>query len=264
MSATKQHNQKRQRTGKGRGQLAPIAHKVQRANYKYHGVSPEHDQNLLMTNVFTFGNATSTQTFRTAVNSYVPISGENCPGEYVNWARMYDFYRVSRFRLSMTISNNEAFPVAAVLFTSNEDPGSTFALNDASDMPFARKVLLAAKGSGKDTRKMTISQSVGTLVGSIAPESADSYRAIINTSPADVVWGCLTLETATGAAMVTGVSIMYELEQTFRFYNADLVTQDTPPSLIPLGPAHATLTDQQKLDYIQAYRVAERNQRKKS
>ncbi len=254
---TKYRPRKRNNTGNMR-----ITGPKPRAQYRYHTMAPEHDQWLSFTDVRTFGNGTSSQTLRFATNSYAPGgSGGQVAADYILWAAFYDFYRVAAVKIEIEASNNEAFPVNVALCTSNEDVGSTYPFTSAIAMPFARHKLLGAKGSGKDTARMVISQSIGTLVGSIAPESADSYRAIINADPADTTWAAITVESATGGTMVTGVSITCRITQKFRFYNADLVEQTSPPVPIEYIFATAKMTAQQTLDYIQARRDERRKQK---
>ncbi len=205
--------------------------------YALRSMPPEMDVQLLYTDVRTFGSGTASQTLRTVPNSYVIFGSGDTSAEFVRYASLYDFYRVVRFRVDLELSNNEAFPVACSLFAANEDPGSTYSFPNSAGMPFSKTCLLAAKGGGADTKRLSLNLRVATLAGSNAPEVADSYRAVINTAPVDVVWANLTVASATGASMTTGVSLSWKTTQFIRFYNADLVSQDTPPTIVDVYDA---------------------------
>jgi len=184
-------------------------------------VGPEEDKKFAMTFLFTLNGATTTIVRRYNPNvPYQPeVSGatNTVPG-YSEYAALFGFYRVIKYRYKATMSNLEAFPVAVYALNSNNDPTTTAALV-VSNNALCQNGFLAAKGGGKDTLIFTKEVEVAHLLGSGAVEDADSYRSLINAAPADITWLGFGAQSGTGANITLGVVVMLELTMYVRLYD---------------------------------------------
>ncbi len=246
--AQRNRKNKRPATSRRNANLMPLTRPVRERTWTRRGMPHEMDVQLQYTSLSSVGTGVQTAFDRYNPNSYIPqYSGTQAAAEFTNYATLYDFYRVIKFRVEIDLVNLDTTPVTVVFLCHNEDfSGSS--LGDLSGNPYAvTKMLGSANGSAaKVTWRKTM--NVATLVGSTAPETADSYRAIINANPADVVWAGYGL--FAGANMTNGTNATVRITQWIRFYNADLTSQTTAPS---------HLTSKQQLDLIQARRQSSRN-----
>ncbi len=191
-------------------------------------------------------------------NSYIPQnSGTDAAAGFVQWAALYDMYRVTKFHVRFTAINQDTTSVVVVSNVHNEtQTGET--LGSLSGNPRSLTDTLGSTASGSNRCIHTHTANMRDLVGSPAPDTDDTYRAIINANPADVVWAiCRVYGVGT---MTNGVSITAEVTQFIRFYTADLVAQTTAP-LASLGlgqPSGTQFSTQRALDLIHANRVKKR------
>ncbi len=227
------------RTGK---QLIPRSVRPQMKTWTKRGMPPELDVQLLYTSFVTAGSGVSSAYKRFNPNSYIPeYSGTQAAAEFVNYAAIYDFYRVVKFRAEFNLVNQDTTTATVVFLCHNEDFNNQTLANLAGN-PFAVTRVLGSSSGGASRAQWSKTLNVSTLVGSNAPETADAYRAVINANPDDVVWAGFGLF-GTGT-MTNGIAGTVRITQWIRFYNADLTSQTTAPSL----------SSKQQLDLIQATR----------
>lgn len=213
-----------------------------RQTWSRRGMPPELDVQLLYTTFITSGAGSSSAYKRFNPNCYIPeFGGTQAAAEYVTYASIYDFYRVIRFRVEIDLVNQDTTTATLAFLCHNEDFNGV-TLGDIAGNPFAQTKVVGSVNGGASRSKWFKEMNVTTLVGSNAPETADSYRAVINANPADVVWAGFGLFGA--GTMTSGVAGTVRITQWIRFYNADLTVQTTAPSL----------TSKQVLDLIQAQR----------
>ncbi len=207
---------------------------------------PEIDVQLMYTSVVTAGAGASSAYKRFNPNSYIPeFSGTQASAEFVHYAAMYDFYRVIRFKVEFDIVNQDTTTSIIVFLCHNEDFNSE-PLGNLSGNAYAVTKTLGSVNGASSRARYTRTFNMPYMVGSEAPNSADSYRALINSNPADVVWAGFGLF-GTGT-MTNGVAGTARITQYIRFYNQDLASQTTAPSL----------SSKQELDAIQARRDAKK------
>ncbi len=241
--STHKRNSKRRAARKGK-QLIPRSVRPRDRTWTKRGMPPELDVQLLYTEFVTSGSGVSNSYKRYNPNSYIPaFSGTQAAAEFVNYAAIYDFYRVVKFRVEFDLVNQDTTTATIVFLCHNEDFNSEN-LGNLSGNPYAVTRVLGSSSGGASRARWSKTMNVATLVGSNAPETADSYRAIINANPADVVWAGFGLF-GTGT-MTNGVAGTVRITQWIRFYNADLTSQTTAPSL----------SSKQQLDILQATREA--------
>jgi hypothetical protein len=152
-------------------------------------------------------------------SAYTPETGGgsgSTPG-YADWAALYGYYRVVAYNYKITIMNNEAFPVIVYVVNSNNDPTTSNNSTLASN-PLSQTFALSAKG-GQDRCEFTKHLRISEVVGSDAVEFDDIYASLINTSPADITWMGIGVQSIGGSNVTNGISVRLELVQYTRFYD---------------------------------------------
>lgn len=188
------------------------------------GIPAQTDKILHFSNMGKLSGAAVNVSSPFAINSNTP-GGGNAPAEFSNWATMYDFYRPVACTMRLSFANAETFPVSVGYCFTTENPGTS----TSYDQLMAERL----NGTSQFLLNHTFPRrhiKYANIVGSNAVETADSYRAVINTSPADTVWLTLGAFSPTGANLTNGVCYQLDLYISTRFYNADLTLQQSPPS----------------------------------
>jgi hypothetical protein len=181
-------------------------------------------------------------------NSYIPQnSGTEAAAGFVTMAMMYDQYRVTKMRVKFIAVNRDATSVEVVSLLHNETPaGET--IGTLRGNPRSRLMTLGSAEGGASRCIQSMTSQMRDLVGSPATDYDDTYRAVINANPSDVVWGIIRVF-GTGT-MTNGVDISVEVTQWIRFYTKDIVTQATAPDFV----LTAGMKDKDILDAIHNYR----------
>ncbi len=245
------------KTGKVR--LSYPAQKWQ-ASYSQRALPAEMDVQLKYTSFnAAVGAGTTVGEILFNPNSYIPQnSGTEAAAGFVQWASLYDMYRVTKFHVRFTAVNQDTTTVVVVSNVHNEtQTGQNLGSLSGNPRSFTDTLGSTASGSNRCIHNHTATMK--DLVGSPAPDTDDTYRAIINANPADVVWAiCRVYGTGT---MTNGVSITAEVTQFIRFYTADLVAQSTAPAInaVGLGQPSGSFSTQKTLDLIHANRVKRRS-----
>ncbi len=195
-----------------------------RPGNRWVGIPAQTDKILHFSNMGTIRGAAVNISTPFAINSNTP-GGGNAPAEFNNWATMYDFYRPIACTMHLAFANAETFPVSVGYCFTTENPGTATSF----DQLMAERI----NGTSQFLLNHTFPRrhvKYTDIVGSNAVETADSYRAVINTSPADTVWLTLGAFSPTGANLANGVTYQLDLYISIRFYNADLTLQMSPPA----------------------------------
>jgi len=193
----------------------------QRKTWQEDIVPTEMDLKLAQVFLGTISGAAASVVVRYNPNSaYQPQTGgatATVPG-FSEMSALYGFYRVVRYQYTVTMINNEAFPVTAYVINSNNDPGTSAGVLTAANA-LSQSVLLASKGSGSDTHTFRKTLNLSEILGTSAVETADSYRALINASPLDVTWLGLGAQSGTASNITNGVTLLLKLTMYVRFYD---------------------------------------------
>ncbi len=219
----------RSRPGKRRGgdkaDIWRMQNETRKQSKNQVGIPKEMDRILHFANMGTVKGAAVNVSSPFALNSNNP-NGGNGPAEFNNYATLYDFYRPVACRMKLTFTNAETFPIVVGYCMTTENPGTSTPYDQlAAERIGATKTILVDRA--------TFSRSIkfADIVGSNAVETADSYRAVINTTPADTVWLTLGVFSPTSVNLTNGGAYQLDLFIKIRFYNADLSLQMTPPTL---------------------------------
>lgn len=261
-----QNRGRKNRGGKGKKKanstaILPFQRRVAKTQYNYRGMPPELDRELLFSHhgVLLAGSSTDEAIF--VPNSYNPMVGVSLPpAEFVIYSALYDMYRVVEFQVDIEVVNLDPKPVVAVMLFINETPVGED-VNNELGAPYSWSALLGPASGAGAKHKFSQRMRVSTLVGSNAPETDDTYRAIVNAAPGDTVWAHLNLAATPSGTSTLGVAYHVKITQWIRFYTADLTSQ-TFFSFVDHKDLPSEMTDQQVLDYIVAKRQARKNQKK--
>jgi len=237
---------KKQRKAKKKDKrLIPFQHKQTFSTWMLKGMPPELDTHLIYSNYGVFGIGSASAELLFIPNSYQPQATVSIPAnEFLNYAGIYDMYRVVRFRIDFEVVNNDATPCVMSWLCVNEDPTGELA-NNMIGAPFSGSKLISAANGGQNHAHFVKELSCSTIVGSDAPETDDTYRAVINVAPSDTIWAMLKMTTVSGTS-TSGVAYHVKVHQWIRFYNADLTSQTFEDDEL--------LNPQQKLDLLAARR----------
>jgi len=118
-----------------------------------------------------------------------PIFGSTATPGFGEWARFFNYYRVISYSVVLQVSNNENFPLGLYILNSTDDPGAT-GVNWYSKATGAlgRTIQLPPKGTSGAFRVIRTSHTITEVVGSSAPETADTFRALTTGTPDDQTW----------------------------------------------------------------------------
>jgi len=136
---------------------------------------------------------------------YQPIVGGSTATlpMYAIYAQMYGFYRVVSYSYVVRFCNTETFPVDVWILNSDNDWGVNPTIASSSNPLSQRKIVGSVNGQSLATLRRSV--TVPQIVGSNAPLTADSYRALINANPADLMWMGICAQSMTGVSFTTGV-----------------------------------------------------------
>lgn len=139
---------------------------------------------------------------------------------FAELARLYFYHLVTKITVTLTASNNEAFPVKIYFGVFNDDPssslGNTQAVIDLSENAMCTSVKeLAAKG-GQDRSTMSLTVNLAELCGDYAYFYGSGYfSTYYNASPATnliIVIGSYAGSNFTGAGVGLSLSIRYNVK----------------------------------------------------
>ncbi len=212
------------RTQKPKSDLWRPQNMSRKPGNRWVGIPAQTDKILHYSNMGKISGAAVNVSTNFAINSNAP-NGGNAPAEFSNWATMYDFYRPVACTMHLSMANAETFPVSVGYAFTTENPGTSTSYDE----------LMAERICGRSQFLLNhtfkpVHIKYSNIVGSDAVETADSYRAIINSSPADTVWLTLGVFSPTSANLTNGATYQLDLYISIRFYNADLTLQQSPPA----------------------------------
>lgn len=244
----------RKRTNGKRGRNAvilPNYQPVRVPNYRYMGMPPEQDCKLQYTfsGVIGTGSTSALKIFNP--NTYIPEnSGTLAPAQYVEWAAFYDHYRVVKTNVKVEFVNNDTQAVnVALVLTTETISGGLF--TDYANNAFAKTALLGSANGGASKARLSLTSTVAKLTGNAGAATADSFKAVINANPADVIWASVGAQAP--ATMTNGITVTVKVVMWFKFFSMNFVTEQVPPSpqgVIAYKKWQETRNVQYYLDYI--------------
>jgi len=150
------------------------------------------------------------------------LGSTETPG-FDEYAKLYGFYRVIGYNWSARCTNTQAaIPVEIYAFNTNL-PLLTTALDVVSGAPYNKRTTLGIAGSGRDSAILKGRVVLSELIGTVAVESADSYRAPTSGTPADRVYLTIAASLQGTHANFTQDGVIVEITITpwIRFYDRE-------------------------------------------
>jgi len=141
-----------------------------------------------------------------------PVLGSTATPTFAEFSLFYGFYRVHRYHYRIEMVNTQAFPLTAYVLNVNNDPGVLGANFEAySTADFGQRKILSQSGTVGARQIFTGSHSISSIVGTIAPETEDNYRALVTGSPLDLTWLGLGLDTHSATNLMTAGGVYCQL-----------------------------------------------------
>lgn len=155
-----------------------------------------------------------------------PVLGSTATPGFAEWAAFFDYYRVISYSIVMQVTNNESFPVGLYILNSTDDPGSTGAnwfAKAASSL--GKTYQLAPKGTTGAHKIIRVAHTISEVVGSSAPETADTFRALTSGTPDDQTWFGVGIDSHVPAnTLSNGIFYNLSVRLHVKFYGRKTLT----------------------------------------
>jgi len=149
-----------------------------------------------------------------------PALGSTETYGFDEYAALYSYYRVISYSYVLRFSCNTltSDPVTVYILNTNTQPsGTRFDL--FSTNPYCQTKVLTAYGNS-NTITFRGRHAVSQIVGSLAPETEDNYRALTSASPADLVWLTMAFECRSGSNVA--LEWIADIYLNVRFYGREI------------------------------------------
>jgi len=148
-----------------------------------------------------------------------PVLGSTSTPGFAEYAALYTYYRVHKYRVHMTFSNLDNLGISLYSTHSNTDPG-TAGTNYVSyaQSAFGKTFELAPFYSGRGTVTLDQTVQVHQVLG-MSVAQADSFRSVTTSVPSDIVYWGFGIYSNAGANFANGVSYTGYIEMDVRFYS---------------------------------------------
>lgn len=136
------------------------------------------------------------------------------------YSQLYSYYRVIGYSYECTVINPTDYPILFSALNTNLDPsvsGTNYALYSTN--PHCKSKLVSTIGS-PNTHTFRGSHKISQIVGSSAPETADSFRSTVSHNPSDLTWFAIAGESIGGS----DITFVYDFKIYLhvRFYGREV------------------------------------------
>jgi len=154
-----------------------------------------------------------------------PVLGSTSTPGFSEWAGLYTYYRVVKYKVHMNYVNLDNLGVALFTYNTNVDPGTAGSSGaQYAQSSFGRTYDLAPfySGGGKVVMNQTI--SVARVLG-MPVLQADSFRSLTTSTPSDLVYFGFTILSSSGVNFTNGIQYSGYIEMdTIFFARKELLT----------------------------------------
>lgn len=160
-----------------------------------------------------------------------PVLGSTSTPGFAEYAALYTYYRVEKFRPRVTFSNLDNLSISLYSVVSNTDPGTAGTnYHNYAQSAFGRTYELAPFYSGRGTITHDQTVPVPELLG-MNTAQADSFRSVTTSIPSDLVYWGFGIYSNAGTNFANGVGYTGYIEMHVRFYSRhDQLTSLNRPS----------------------------------
>jgi hypothetical protein len=156
-----------------------------------------------------------------------PALGSTSTQGFAEWAAFYFYYRVIGYRYEIEVNNGNNIPMIFTILNSNTlnglSSGYTYTtdLSAFSNNPHAQSKLMGHAYNTSATHIFRKQILLSDVVGSLAPETEDNYRALTAASPSDLTYILMGVTSSEGGTnyLANTVSVVVRLNMDVRFYN---------------------------------------------
>lgn len=167
----------------------------------------------------TVGTAIAKRYTPNAAYDVDPVLGSTSTPGFAEYAALYTYYRVEKFKVHLTITNLDNLSISLYTTASNTDPGTAGTnYNGYAQSAFGRTFELAPFYSGRGTQTINQTVPVAKVLG-MSPAQADSFRAVTTSIPTDLVYWGFGIYSNSGANFANGVGYTGYFEMQCRFYS---------------------------------------------
>jgi hypothetical protein len=167
------------------------------------------------------GAAKSVRYRPTAVYDVDPVLGSTSTPGFSEFAAFYQFYRTHSYSYEIDVVSKETFPMLAIVTNSNVDPGTT-GIGTYMGNPYTESTLLSGNAGGPCTKRFVGRYRIVDVVGSIAPETDDSFASLVNTVPTNNTFVTLGID-GIGSTITNGVTYLLKIRMGVRFYERKIL-----------------------------------------
>jgi hypothetical protein len=224
----KNHPRGTARARKDRASLA-IMHSVSKVNH----LITASEMDTMVTFVQTYSLVSATQSaysyplLTNAAYDVDPSLGSTATQGFAEWAAFFNYYRVYGYRGRIEFVSTSIQPVTVVVGHTNTNAtvpsgGGSVDLVPASGNPEFTSRLLGHAYSGNNRWISRFNKTISSIVGSVAPETEDNFRALVTAIPTDltyVVFGATTIV----PPLSQSVDVLVHIEFAVRFYDRKLL-----------------------------------------
>jgi len=162
-----------------------------------------------------------------------PVLGSTSTPGFAEWATLYTYYRVFKYRVELEMCNLDTTPTSVYFVHVNENPGTvgTSYLDYAAQAYCSHDMVGNSTGFNKLRYRKTI--NCAKLLGSVSIETADSTRSLTNAVPADLLFFAIGLRSPASTNLTNGCVYSGFIFMTIRFYGRQNIL--TSLSVVTLG-----------------------------
>jgi hypothetical protein len=167
----------------------------------------------------TVGTVISKRWTPNAAYDVDPVLGSTSTPGFAEYAALYTYYRVEKFKTHVTITNLDNLSISLYSVVSNTDPGTAGTnYNGYAQSAFGRTYELAPFYSGRGTVTHNQTVPVPQLLG-MNTAQADSFRSVTTSIPSDLVYWGFGIYSNAGTNFANGVGYTGYIEMHVRFYS---------------------------------------------
>lgn len=148
-----------------------------------------------------------------------PVLGSTSTPGFAEYAALYTYYRVERFRVHLVVTNLDNLSLSLYSTCSNTDPGTAGTnYNGYAQSAFGKTFELAPFYSGRGTQTINQNIDVPKVLG-MSTAQADSFRSVTTSIPTDLVYWGFGIYSNAGTNFANGVGYTGYFEMHVRFYS---------------------------------------------
>jgi len=145
-----------------------------------------------------------------------PAFGSTSTAGFAELAALYQFQRTIAYKYRVQFANNTGGFLQATVINTNVTPPNAAYYSIAGNQ-YSQTQMMGPSPMDKAIVSFRGNHTIAQIVGSLTPETADSFASVTNTVPTDKIWLGLSITDLAGSA-VTSVIVTIQIEMMIRFF----------------------------------------------